>query len=65
MRNTSTQDTLLCLISHAIGYPKPLPDDIYDVDWDKVIRDAARNGVAQLAFSGYVKSGLKMTPTAS
>ena len=62
MRKTFTQDTLLCLISHAIGCPKPLPDDIYDVDWDKVIRDAARNGVAQLAFSGYVKSGLNNDP---
>lgn len=56
--NSSTHNTLLCLISHVIGCPQPLPDDIDEVDWDKLIKIAARNGVPQLAFSGYVKSGL-------
>ena len=59
---SSTHNALLCLISHAIGCPQPLPDDIDEVDWDKLIKIAARNGVAQLAFSGYVKSGLNDDP---
>ncbi len=58
MKLTLTQNTLLCLVSHAVGFSKPLPDEIYETDWDMLIRTAVRNGVAPLAFTGYVKSGL-------
>jgi len=62
MYNPSTQEIILFLLGNAIGNSQPMPQGINDVDWEKIISTAVRNGVAQLAFSGYVKSGLNDDP---